>query len=205
MSPTNWYFHLVKLKKNRPIFLQTGAGPSSHVKLAYLRVSCVAAAAGRPRRCFTDRSFAERSRRSRIEASPNEAGVHEALPNEAGVHGSKLRRTKPSSFNSYTPASTSRNEASPSSQHFPASSHPPPWPGLLALARWEGRQRARERPSKPKTAIGSLRRARRFTRAESMFTKLGNIPTEFKELLERCFCVFLKIIRIPSGFEELCP
>jgi hypothetical protein len=31
----------------------------------------------------------------------------------------------------------------------------------------------------------------------------GNIPTRFKESLERCFCVFAKIIRIPSGFEEL--
>jgi len=67
----------------------------------------------------------------------------------------------------------------------------------------EDRSRARERPSKSKTAIGSLRRARRFTRAESMFTKLGNIPTEFKELLERCFYVFLKIIRIPIEFEQL--
>jgi hypothetical protein len=37
----------------------------------------------------------------------------------------------------------------------------------------------------------------------SMFSKLGNIPTEFKELLEMCFCIFLKIIRISSGFEEL--
>ena len=40
-------------------------------------------------------------------------------------------------------------------------------------------------------------------RADSMFAKMGNIPSEFKELLERCFCVFVKIIRIPSGFEEL--
>ena len=63
--------------------------------------------------------------------------------------------------------------------------------------------RARDRDVVPKTAIRSLLRARRYTRADSMFSKLGNIPSEFKELLERCFCVFVKIIRIPSGFEEL--
>ena len=68
---------------------------------------------------------------------------------------------------------------------------------------WREITRARDRDVVPKTAIRSLLRARRYTRADSMFSKLGNIPSEFKELLERCFCVFLKIIRIPSGFEEL--
>jgi hypothetical protein len=32
---------------------------------------------------------------------------------------------------------------------------------------------------------------------------VGNIPSGFTKLLERCFCVFAKIIRISSGFEEL--
>ena len=53
---------------------------------------------------------------------------------------------------------------------------------------WRAGNFTRARGTKPKTAICSPRRARRYTRADSVFSKLGNIPSEFKELLEMCFC-----------------
>ena len=70
-------------------------------------------------------------------------------------------------------------------------------------ARWRGYRSHGRGAAKPKSAIQSPRRARRYTRAETVFSKLENIASGFKELLERCFSVFTKIIRIPSGFEEL--
>ena len=65
-----------------------------------------------------------------------------------------------------------------------------------ASLAWEGAGEAEIRDTKSRPRA-------RYTRAETVFSKLGNIPSGFKELLERCFCVFAKIIRIPSGFEEL--
>jgi hypothetical protein len=48
-----------------------------------------------------------------------------------------------------------------------------------------------------------LRRARIVPRAEAEFTQFGNIQSEFTKLLEKCFSVFAKILRIPSGFTNL--
>ena len=52
-------------------------------------------------------------------------------------------------------------------------------------------------------ADSNFLRARIDMRVGTPFTQLENMPSGFSKLLERCFCVFVKIIRISSGFEEL--
>ena len=77
------------------------------MKLAYLHVACVAAAAGRPRPYFPDRSLTERSRRRSAspprEASRNEAGQHFCVKAPDSTGGSSAG-TKESPWHLCTPA-----------------------------------------------------------------------------------------------------